>query len=204
MIRSARVLAFAVIISAIAPATVKAQDWGVHGSDRWEEQNYRFSTEDLKAFADVRIAGLKAGLQLTQEQQANWPPFEQALRDLATLRIERIRARGSGDQQEPSPDPFDRLEHRAEAMSAFAAALKRVADSGTPLFQSLTDGQKSRFVYLAHMLRWWDRDFGKEHREFGNYDHQRQHGMRSNEWNDSEENGMTSPSADEDDDDDSE
>ena len=55
-------------------------------------------------------------------------------------------------------------------MSAFAAALKRVADSGTPLYQSLTDGQKSRLVYLAHMLHWWGRDFGKEQREFGNYD----------------------------------
>jgi hypothetical protein len=204
MMRSAGLLAIAVVISATAPLTVKAQDWGVYGSDRSEEQNYRFSTEDLKAFADVRIAALKAGLQLTQEQQTNWPPFEQALRDLATLRIERIRARESGDQQEPSPNPFDRLEHRAEAMSAFAAALKRVADSGIPLYQSLTDGQKSRFVYLAHMLHWWGRGFGKEHREFGNYDHHRQHGMRSNEWEDGEENGMTSPNAGEDDEDDSE
>jgi hypothetical protein len=201
MMRSAGLLAIAVVISATAPSTVKAQDWGVYGSDRSEEQNYRFSTEDLKAFADVRIAALKAGLQLTQEQQTNWPPFEQALRDLATLRIERIRAREAGDQQERSLNPFDRLEHRADAMSAFAAALKRVADSGIPLYQTLTDEQKSRLVYLAHMLRWWGHGFGKEHREFGNYDHHRQRSMRRNEWDDGAENGMTSPDADEDDDD---
>jgi hypothetical protein len=204
MMRSAGLLVIAVVISATAPSTVNAQDWGVYGSDRSEEQNYRFSTEDLKAFADVRIAAFKAGLQLTQEQQTNWPPFEQALRGLATLRIERIRAYEAGAQQEPSRNPFDRLQHRAEAMSAFAAALKQVADSGTPLYQSLTDAQKSRFVYLAHMLHWTGRGFGREHREFGNYDHDRQHGMKSNEWEDDEENGMTSPNAGEDDDDDSE
>ena len=46
MMRSAGLLAIAVVISATAPLTVKAQDWGVYGSDRSEEQNYRFSTED--------------------------------------------------------------------------------------------------------------------------------------------------------------
>jgi hypothetical protein len=202
MMGCVRVLAIAAVISATAPLTLNAHDWsGGYGSDRWGEGNYRLSTEDLKAFTDVRIAALKAGLQLTQEQQANWPPFEQALRDLVQLRVERIQAmQNSADQNQHSLTPFDRLSRRADAMAKRSVALKKIADTGTPLYQSLTDTQKSRFVFLADMLRWSGRGFGKEQRESGNdYDHDR-NGMRSGR-DDGEENRMTSPDTDEDDDD---
>jgi hypothetical protein len=39
---------------------------------------HRPSAADVSAFADARIAALKAGLQLTPDQAKNWPPFEQA------------------------------------------------------------------------------------------------------------------------------
>ena len=43
------------------------------------------SADDMAAFADARIAALKAGLELTPDQAKNWPALEQALRDLAQL-----------------------------------------------------------------------------------------------------------------------
>lgn len=119
-------------------------------------QRYRPSIDDIKAFADARIAALKAGLQLTPDQEKNWPPFEQAVRDLVKLRIARIearRAREAAGEQGPPADPFDRLQHWAEAMAQRSAALKRVADAGAPLYQSLDDAQKHRFKFLAHILR---------------------------------------------------
>ena len=45
-----------------------------------------FSAEDAAAFTDARIAGLKAGLKLTAEQEKNWPAVETAMRDLAKRR----------------------------------------------------------------------------------------------------------------------
>src|SRR6185437_10849166 len=51
------------------------------GASRFAE-HMRPSVGDVRAFADARIAALKAGLQLTPEQEKNWAPFEQALRDL--------------------------------------------------------------------------------------------------------------------------
>src|SRR5262249_21111692 len=39
------------------------------------EQRHRLSAADVSAFADARIAGLKAGLQLTPDQAKNWPQF---------------------------------------------------------------------------------------------------------------------------------
>jgi hypothetical protein len=38
-------------------------------------------------------------------------------------------------------------------MAKTSAALKKIAGAGAPLYQSLNDDQKSRFVMLAHMLR---------------------------------------------------
>jgi hypothetical protein len=116
------------------------------------EQRHRPSPADITAFTDARIAALKAGLELTPDQAKNWPPFEQALRDMAQLRIARIQARLSGEQQAPAT-PFDRLERRADAMAKGSAALKKVADAGAPLYQSLNDDQKARFMRLARILR---------------------------------------------------
>ena len=115
------------------------------------EQRHRLSVADVSAFADARIAALKAGLQLTSDQAKNWPQFEQAVRDLVQLRMQRLQQQAS-DQQQPGT-PFERLSQRADNMAKTSAALKKIADAGAPLYQSLNDDQKSRFVRLARMLR---------------------------------------------------
>ena len=121
------------------------------------QQRYHLSAEDMAAFADARIAALRAGLELNADQAKNWPVFEQALRDLAQLRIERRQARENADHSGSATaaptTPFDRLERRADRMAKTSAALKRVADAGAPLYQSLNDAQKNRFKILARMLR---------------------------------------------------
>jgi zinc resistance-associated protein len=116
------------------------------------ERRHRPSAADIAAFTDARIAALKAGLELTPDQVKNWPPFEQAVRDMVQLRVARMQARQAGDQQTPT-SPFDRLSRRADNMSKTSVALKKVADAGAPLYQSLNDDQKARFVQLARILR---------------------------------------------------
>jgi len=134
------------------------------------EQRHRLSAADVSAFADARIAALKAGLQLTPDQANNWPQFEQAVRDLVQLRIQRLQARQAGEQQPTTP--FERLSQRADNMAKTSTALKKVADAGAPLYQSLNDDQKSRFVRLARMLRphhhmrgGHDRGWGEDRRD---------------------------------------
>src|SRR4051794_20384214 len=78
------------------------------------------------ARSPMRISALKAGLQLTPEQEKSWGPFEQALRDLVKLRIDRIQARETGEQPPPA-NFFDRLQRRADAMAQFGGVLKHVA-----------------------------------------------------------------------------
>jgi zinc resistance-associated protein len=132
------------------------------------EHRHRLSPEDRAAFVDARIAALKAGLELTPDQAKNWPDFEKALRDRAQLRAERIAAREAEQNTDKAPSaPFDRLAQRADNMAKTSAALKRIADTGKPLYDSLSDAQRARFKKLARMLRLhhhrmhaWNKDDG--------------------------------------------
>jgi hypothetical protein len=109
----------------------------------------RFSAEDIEALADARIAGLKAGLRLTADQEKNWPAVEAAMRDLAKERAERLTQRRSAPR---SADMIGRLRGRADAMINAAAGLKRLADASEPLYKSLDDGQKRRLALLSRTM----------------------------------------------------
>jgi len=150
----------ATALIALAGSSLAYAQYGVGGDRQSGDggpqvvQRHRLSAADVSAFADARIAALKAGLELTPDQAKNWPPFEQAVRDLVQLRIQRIQAmQNSADQNQPAPTPFDRLSRRADAMAKRSAALKKIADAGAPLYQNLNDEQKSRFMVLFRMLR---------------------------------------------------
>ncbi|HEY2135936.1 MAG TPA: Spy/CpxP family protein refolding chaperone [Xanthobacteraceae bacterium] len=107
------------------------------------------SQEDMSAFADARIAALHAGLRLNPDQEKTWPAFEQALRDAAKMRMDRM---ASAREEQPSTDPVERLQQRADRLTTRGTALKRLADAAAPLYQSLDDGQKHRFALLAHFM----------------------------------------------------
>jgi zinc resistance-associated protein len=155
------VVATAALAIAGSSLVYAQQRFGGHGGDadggpRFEHRHHhKMSAEDRAAFTDARIAALRAGLELTPEQAKNWPAFEQSLRDMAALRAQRIAAREARKENPdaPRPAPFDRLSHRADNMAKTSAALKKIADTGAPLYQSLSDGQKERFKKLARMLR---------------------------------------------------
>jgi zinc resistance-associated protein len=138
---------------------------GDRGWHRWggrgEGERRRFSAEDMRAFADARIAGLHAGLALRPDQEKNWPAFEQALRAAAKDRIDRIQARqaASDGAQPQASDPVERLKRLADALSQRGAVLKQIADTAAPLYASLDDAQKNRFRMMSrfghrHHMGW--------------------------------------------------
>lgn len=161
-------LAGVAVLVVAGSTAVYAQHRGFDGP--WDHHRARIHPEDRAAFADARIAAVKAGLRLTPEQEKLWPPLETAVRDFARLRIERanarMQARGDEDRgfdgrrfgREDSrredlrePDPVARLRDRADRMGETAAALKRIAETADPLYKTLDDGQKRRLSVLTHM-----------------------------------------------------
>jgi hypothetical protein len=129
-----------------------------------EHEHWRPSPEDLKAFTDARIAGLKAGLQLTPDQEKKWPVVEQAIRDVSQARQQRMAA---WHERAKSEDAIARLRMRADAMTQRAAELKKLADAAEPLYQSLNDDQKHRLHFLVHMAM-GDHGGGWRHHGGGN------------------------------------
>jgi hypothetical protein len=142
----------------IAGATLAYAQPGPGASPRAE--HWRPSASDIAAFSDARIAALHAGLKLTADQEKNWPAVESALRDIAKQRSERFAARASADRPK---DPIERMALRGQMLEQRGTALKKLADAAGPLYKSLDDAQKHRFMVLAR--------FGGQHR-FG------QHGWR--------------------------
>lgn len=115
--------------------------------------------EDMRAFADARLAGLRAGLSLNAEQQRHWPAFEEAARTMQQLRIDRANAMRQtrqeggkkGGAERRALDPAERMRQQAARMTDTGAALRKLADAMTPLYQSLDDAQKRRFAVLSRM-----------------------------------------------------
>jgi len=116
-------------------------------------RGYRPSVEDMRAFGEARLAGLKAGLALTAEQEKSWPAFEQAAREFTKLRIERRNA--AANTQAPAADnnPAERLNRRATAMVETGNALKKLSEATGPLYNSLDESQKRRFAMLSRLGR---------------------------------------------------
>jgi hypothetical protein len=118
--------------------------------------------DDHEAMLDAKVAGLRAGLRLTSDQEKLWPPFETAIRDAAKLHMEQMKsmmermqkmheAMMQGESGE-AVSPIDRLEAMGQGMSARGAAIEKVAEAGKPLYASLDDSQKRRFVMLGRAL----------------------------------------------------
>ena len=138
------VLAGTTALVLVGSSLVYAQQGGPDRGPR----GWRPSAEDISAMGDARIAAVHAGLKLNADQEKNWPAVETALRDLAKQRSERFAARASADRPK---DPIERLNLRADMMTQTGAALKKLADAASPLYKSLDDAQKHRFVMLARL-----------------------------------------------------
>ena len=122
---------------------------------------WRPSAEDITAFGEARIAALHAGLKLTAEQEKNWPAVESAMRELIKQRSERLAARASADRP---TDPVERLELLADTLTQRGTGLKKLADAIGPLYKSLDDAQKHRFIVLARLE---EQQFGAWHGMLG-------------------------------------
>jgi hypothetical protein len=135
-----------VVVSALslcgpaAAAGANAEAFGAHP--------HGFSAQDMAAFADARIAALKAGLQLKPEQEKSWSTLETALRDVAKARAARFEERREKAPPPPEADPIGALQRRAQNMTANAGEFEKLAAAAKPLYDSLDEAQKRRFGAL--------------------------------------------------------
>src|SRR5262245_4604161 len=107
---------------------------------------------------DVRVALVKATLQLTPDQEKYWPAIEEAIHDRAKNRLTRLEniTTGAADRADRSPlevmrdrNPVEFLKRRADALVQRAADLNKLAAAWQPLYDTLTPDQRRRLGLLT-------------------------------------------------------
>ncbi len=111
------------------------------------------SPEIMAALLDAKLAGMKAALKLTPDQEKAWAPFESAVRDAAKARMDAMRAMRELHKEGEKMTPIERMNAMSDHLAKAAAELKQVADAAKPLYDSLDDQQKAEFGPLLMTLR---------------------------------------------------
>ena len=105
---------------------------------------------------DAQVALLKARLQLTVDQERNWPALQTALHDFGVARLsartdERMRRdrRRDRDRREDAAErenDIALMRQEADALVARADALRKLADAADPLYGALDNRQKAKLM----------------------------------------------------------
>ena len=115
-----------------------------------------------EAALDAQLKGMKTSLRLTADQEKLWVPFESAAKDGAKTRVVALQK-----EQGDSLSPMDRLNATAERVAQSAANLKKIVEAAEPLYASLDDAQKHKFITLGRTLVPERGSFVKEMRRLG-------------------------------------
>jgi LTXXQ motif family protein len=109
--------------------------------------------QDRGFLLDARLAGMKAALALSADQEKLWAPFETAVRDAYKARRDAMRQMRERMREEGPPSPIERLNAISDHLAKASGELKMVADAAKPLYDGLDDMQKRRFGPLLRTLR---------------------------------------------------
>ena len=104
---------------------------------------------DREMILKSRLAGMKAGLGLTADQEKFWNPLEAAIMDAFKSHMDTMqqmmKMRESGEHMSPT----DRMEFMANHMAKGATHLKAISEAAKPLYAGLDATQKQTFEVLA-------------------------------------------------------
>ncbi len=138
----------AVAQQAPAPGAATEGDQGSHGAQRGRWQ--RPSPELRQRMIDGRLAGAKAALRLSPDQEKLWSPVEQVIRENAAERArwreEMHKLRAERGERGNLVEGLERISQRTAAR---ATELKRLADAMKPLYGTLSDEQKQVLRYAV-------------------------------------------------------
>jgi hypothetical protein len=143
------------LVAALATAFVATSAFAIAAEDNQQSsraERMQHWAADRETMMDAKLAGMKAGLALTADQEKLWNPFESAVKDADKSRMdamgEMMRMRAQGEHM----SPIDHLEAMADRLSQGATNVKKIADAAKPLYDSLDESQKHKFGMLGRML----------------------------------------------------
>ena len=145
-----RILAAALVAGSICTPIVALAAEGDQQSSRAERMEHWAA--DRETVLDAKLAGMRAGLALTADQEKLWGPFQSAVQDAAKSRMDAMRRMMQTRAQGEPMSPVDHLEAMADRLSQGATDIKKIADAAKPLYNSLDEPQKHKFGMLGRMF----------------------------------------------------
>jgi zinc resistance-associated protein len=126
-------------------ATAVAQD------DKAQDDKAPTHAELQQRWADAAINGqlktMKTSLRLNADQEELWAPFESAVKDGQSARLLALQK-----EQSTGLSPMDRLTAKADRLAQSRANLEKMVEAAKPLYATLGDEQKHKFITLGRML----------------------------------------------------
>jgi hypothetical protein len=96
---------------------------------------------------DTQLKTMKTNLHLSADQETLWGPFEATVKDGAKARVLALQK-----EQSDSLSPMDRNLAKADRIAQGQATIETMVDAAKPLYASLDETQKHKFVTLGRML----------------------------------------------------
>jgi hypothetical protein len=112
-----------------------------------------------EAGLDSQLKTMRASLKLTADQEKDWGAFEAAVKDGGKARVLALQKEQSSDLS-----PMDRNLAKADRLAESQANLQKMVEAAKPLYASLDDAQKHKFITLGRMLVPERGQFAKEMR----------------------------------------
>jgi hypothetical protein len=100
-----------------------------------------------EAALDTQLKSMKTNLRLTADQETLWAPFESVVKDGAKARVVALQK-----EQSDNLSPMDRNLAKADRLAQGQANLASMVEAAKPLYASLSDEQKHKFITLGRML----------------------------------------------------
>jgi hypothetical protein len=126
----------AAVLSASAAAQSDQQPTHAELVQHWAE-----------AALDTQLKTMKTNLRLTADQETLWGPFEAAVKDGAKARVLALQK-----EQSDNLSPMDRNLAKADRIAQGQATIETMVDAAKPLYASLDETQKHKFITLGRML----------------------------------------------------
>jgi hypothetical protein len=100
-----------------------------------------------EAALDTQLKGMKASLGLKADQEQDWDAFESVVRDAAKARVLALQKEQGGGLS-----PMDRNLAKADRIGQGQANLEKIVEAAKPLYLSLDNAHKQKFVTLGRTL----------------------------------------------------
>jgi hypothetical protein len=100
-----------------------------------------------QASIESQLKNMKTSLGLKADQETLWGTFESAVKDGAKARVVALQK-----EQSDNLSPMDRNLAKADRLAQGQANLETMVEAAKPLYASLDDTQKHKFITLGRML----------------------------------------------------